>query len=114
MNRKIASRLLDAINALDEVEAFTSGLSESDFEAQRGTQLIVERLLITVGESIGRAEEIDSEIAKRIPEIRDIVGTRNRLVHGYWEVSAKTLWEVIVEKGPQLRETLQDLLEEYG
>jgi uncharacterized protein with HEPN domain len=35
-------------------------------------------------------------------------------VHGYWEVSAMTLWEVIVEKGPQLRETLQDLLEEYG
>jgi uncharacterized protein with HEPN domain len=54
MNRKIASRLLDAINALDEVEAFTSGLSESDFESQRGTQLIVERPLITVGESIGR------------------------------------------------------------
>ncbi len=91
MNRKIASRLLDALNALDEVEMFTSGLSESEFADQRGTQLIVERLIITVGEAIGRAEEIDSNIGTQIPDIRQIVGTRNRLVHGYWEVSPKTL-----------------------
>lgn len=113
MKRTIEARLLDAIKALDGVERHTSGLSRTGFDANEGTQLIVERLLITVGEALSEAEITNPEISDRIPDIRKIVGTRNRLVHNYWDVDPNVLWDVIVVKGAVLRTTLQELLDEY-
>ena len=114
MKRTIAARLLDAIEALDGVERHTSGLSRTEFDASEGTQLIVERLLITVGEALSEAETANPGISDKIPNIRKIVGTRNRLVHNYWDVDPNVLWDVIVVKGAMLRATLRELLDEYS
>ena len=113
MNRTIAARLLDAIEALDGVERYTSGLSRTDFDASEGTRFIVERLLINVGEALSEAENLSPEFSDKIPNIRKIIGTRNRLVHNYWAVDPNVLWDVIVVQGPILKTTLQELLAEY-
>ena len=114
MKRTIAARLLDAIEALDAVERHTFGLSRVEFEASEVTQHAVERLLITVGEALSEAENAQAEIAHKVPDIRKIVGTRNRLVHNYWNVDPDVLWDVIVVKGALLRATLLELLDEYS
>lgn len=114
MKRTIAARLLDAIEALDGVERHTSGLSRIEFDANEGAQFIVERLLITVGEALSEAENTNPEISEKIPEIRKVIGTRNRLVHNYWDVDPNVLWDVIVVRGPSLQATLRELLDEYS
>ena len=114
MTRGIAARLLDAIEAIDGIERHTAGLTWADFEAQQGTQLIVERLVSIVGEAIAKAEDLDEALREKIPDIRQIVGARNQIVHGYWDIDPEILWEIVVDKGPKLRETLKSLLDEYS
>ncbi len=114
MTRDIAARLRDAIGALDGITQRTSGLNRRQFDADEDLQLIVERLLITVGEALSEAENSDPELSERIPSIRSVVGTRNRIVHNYWNVDPDVLWDVTVAKGPQLRAFLQKLLDEYS
>jgi uncharacterized protein with HEPN domain len=114
MTRDIAARLRDAIEALDGVARRTSGITRTQFDADEDLQLIIERLLITVGEALSEAENVNPELYKRVPNIRSVVGTRNRIVHNYWNVDPNVLWDVTVVKGAQLRESLQDLLDEYS
>src|SRR6476619_5960235 len=114
MTRDIAARLRDAIAALDGVTRRTSGLTRSQFDTDEDLQLMVERLLITVGKALSEAENSNPELSKRIPNIRSVVGTRNRIVHNYWNVDPNVLWDVTVVQGAQLRESLQDLLDEYS
>ncbi len=114
MTRDIAARLRDAIEALDGVTRRTSGLTRSQFDADEDLQLIVERLLITLGEALSEAENTNPELTDRIPNIRSVVGTRNRIVHNYWNVDPDVLWDVIVARGLQLRVSLEELLGEYS
>ncbi len=100
MKRGIAARLLDAIEAIDEIEHHTIGLTWSEFESQRGTQLIVERLVTIIGEAISKAEDLDDGLEKKIPDIRQVVGARNQIVHGYWDIDPEILWEIVIDKGP--------------
>ena len=114
MTRDIAARLRDSIAALDGVTRRTTGLTRSQFDTDEDLQLIVERLLITVGEALGEAESSNPELSERIPNIRSVVGTRNRIVHNYWNVDPNVLWDVAVAKGRELREVLVALLDEYS
>lgn len=112
MDRKTAALLHDALVALDEIQVFTVGLSREEFDQQRGTQLIVERLLITVGEALSQAASSVDDLEKLIPELWDIVGMRNRIVHGYREIDDDVVWAVVVIKAPELAALLRSLLAE--
>ena len=81
-----------------EIATFTAGLSREDFDQQRGTQLIVERLIITVGEALAQAERSFEDLEKIIPELSDIVGMRNHLVHGYRDIDVNVVWNVVVRR----------------
>ena len=87
MKRETAKRLEDARLACGELMVYAVGRTERDLRTDRAFQLIVERLLITVGEAINQglrdAEDIDES---EIPSARNIVGLRNRIVHGYDKV----------------------------
>lgn len=44
-------------------------------------------LIEIVGEALHQAERTDLAVAQRVPELRDIVNTRNRITHGHDSVS---------------------------
>lgn len=114
MDRKTAALLHDALVALDEIAVFTAGLSREAFDEQRGTQLIVERLIITIGEALSQAASSFEDLEKYIPELWNIVGMRNRIVHGYRDIDEDVVWGVVVTKASELAALLRSLLAEYG
>lgn len=69
--------------------------------------------------ALTRLVEIIGEAANRIPvEIQDrhgaipwneIIGMRNRLVHGYDIISLDILWNTVQQKLPQLLETMHSM-----
>lgn len=61
---------------------FAEGGSGSQFLEDRGLQLVVWKLIETVGEALRQAEIAEPSLSVRIPELRDIVNTRNRITHG--------------------------------
>ena len=47
-----------------------------------------------------------------IPELRQIIATRNRLVHVYDDVDHLILWDVVHSELPDLKVTLGQVLKE--
>ena len=82
-----AKRLHDARAAGQELLDYCRGRSRDDLYADRTLQLVVQRLIEILGESLRQAEHTDPTISVRIDRIRDIVGTRNRLIHSYNDVN---------------------------
>lgn len=46
----------------------------------------VERKLGIIGEAFAKLEEADPALTENFPELRKIIGMRNRIVHGYGNV----------------------------
>jgi uncharacterized protein with HEPN domain len=78
----------------------------------RGLGLI--KCVEIVGEAAGR---VSPELKERHPAIPwgRIVGMRNRLVHGYFEIDYDQVWATLTEDLPPLIERLESILaEEFG
>ncbi len=110
MPPEIKTLLFDILKAVEEIESFFEGTIKefSYFQNDIRTKRAVERNLEIIGEAVNR-------IYKRMPEtdiphIRQIIDTRNRIIHGYDTVSDEILWSIITEYLPDLKVKIQTLL----
>jgi uncharacterized protein with HEPN domain len=69
-------------------------------------QLAVARAVELVGEAASRVPTDTRDSFPTIPW-PDIVGTRNRLIHGYDRVDLRIVWDTVQEDLPGLIETLK-------
>lgn len=70
---------------------------------------------LQVLEIIGEASKKVSDSLKRIyPEIpwKDVAGTRDKLIHGYFDVDLEVVWRSLREDLPPLRRTVSRMLED--
>lgn len=79
----------------------------ADLDSDRQFNLALVRLLEIVGEAANRVPE---DLRARLPGVpwSQIVGLRNRLIHGYDEVDFDILWQIVSEDLPGLIQALQD------
>lgn len=75
--------LSDAHEAARNALRFTNGRTFEEYANDLLLRSGVERQLLTVGEALNQMSRLDPALAARIPEIRNIIGFRNILVHGY-------------------------------
>ena len=77
-------------------------------------RLAPERDPVKVLEIIGEAASgrITTDTRRAYPQIpwRQIIGLRNRVVHGYFDVDLKLIWQIVRQDIPILIDQLQDLL----
>lgn len=92
-----------------EVLFHMNGKSRKDLDEDRLLNLGVVRLLEIIGESGAR---IPKEERDRYPDIpwTDIVGMRNRLIHGYDKVDLNLVWTVATRSLPSLIRQLEQIL----
>ena len=115
MTRPRASkRLRDASSACMELDSFTSGRTLQEYEADRGLRLIVERLFEILGEALHQASREEESLAKDIPDLRKIVGLRNRVIHGYDSIRNDVLWDIVRNEVPALRKQIERILDARG
>ena len=103
------ARLLDMLLAAREAMAFVSGLTFPEFQRNRMAQLAILKTLEIVGEA---ASGISAETTKAHPDIpwSGIIGMRNRLVHGYFNINLQRVWETVQEDIPRLIPQLEALV----
>lgn len=111
MNEAAKKRLLDPAEACEAIAEFVAARQFAEYEADRLLRSAVERQFEIVGKAIGRAAQEDDTLASRFPELRKIVGLRNRLIHGYESVDDEIIWDIVQTKLPALRAELRMLLE---
>lgn len=95
------------------IEEDIHGMSFAGYEADRRVRQVVERNLTIIGETLGRLDRIDAETANRIINLRQIIGLRHRLAHGYDDdIDNPTIWRTVTIAVPMLRLEVERLLDD--
>ena len=94
-----------------EAVTLAHGKGRADLDDDRLLELALVRLLEVVGEAASRVPDEDCAIYPEIPWPQ-IVGLRNRLIHGYDAVDLDILWQIIEHDLPPLIAALQIILEQ--
>lgn len=107
--RRDDAYLLDMLLAGRDAVEFSTGLTFREFERSRLHQNAVLKAIETVGEAGAR---ISQETGKAHPEIpwNQIIGMRNRLVHAYFDINLRRVWETVQRDLPRLIALLEPLL----
>ena len=110
MSDQTTKRLLDALAACDAVDAFLARQSLQQYKDNYGLRLQIERLLEIIGEALNQAELGDEHLRLTIPELGEIIGMRNRIIHGYSVIDNELIWSTATFRVPELRAQLASLL----
>ena len=110
MNAEALERLGHALEACEAIAEFTDGKSRDEYLTDALLRSAVERQFEIIGETLNRAVQLDETVDEHIPELRRIVGMRNRIIHGYDSVDAELLWSVATGNVTGLKVTLLALL----
>ena len=110
MTTEARKRLHDIRMAAEAPCRFTDGKTVEELKRDEVLQAAVERKLEVIGEAFVHLRTEDAATAEQFPELRQIVGMRNRLVHGYDQLDLDVLWDATVSKVPQLLTQVESLL----
>jgi len=91
------------------IKQYVSGMSFDDFADDRKTQDAVIRNLEVIGEAAGALPDNIKEKADSI-EWYKIVALRNILIHEYFGVSLKIVWDVVQNKLEELETECRNIL----
>jgi uncharacterized protein with HEPN domain len=102
-------RIQDILDAIAEIQKFTLESDFNSFAKDPRSIRAVEMNFIIIGESAGR---IPPEIEEAYPQIPWSLmrAMRNRIVHDYFQVDEKLLWDTIQNDLPPLIDPLEKLL----
>jgi len=89
-----AVRLRHMLDAANKALEFTEGKSRGDLDSDEKLALALVRLLEIFGEA---AAGLSEEFKGKHPDIpwRSVIGTRNRLIHGYFDVDLDIVWNIV-------------------
>ncbi len=112
MDEQIKTWLYDILTAIEEVEGFFGDGPKrfADYRADVRTRRAVERNVAIMGEAMNRILRVVPDFT--ITAARQIVDTRNRVVHGYDSVSDETMWGIVINHLPPLKAEIERLLEQ--
>jgi len=99
------------IGFAERVMEYTNGLDQAGFEASAMTHDATLRNLELIGEAATRIPRYVREDSPHIPW-RQIIATRNRLIHTYLGIDNDTLWSIIRDDVPGLLDAPRRLREE--
>ena len=107
--RDISLSLRHMLDHADEAVSLVYDKERSDLDANRLLNLSLVRLLEIIGEAANR---IPPETRQQYPLIpwQQIVGLRNRLIHGYDAVDFDILWQIVTVDLPQLIKVLKEIV----
>ncbi|MFA6979353.1 MAG: DUF86 domain-containing protein [Ignavibacteriaceae bacterium] len=104
-------RIRHMIDASEEALSFVRTAKKEEFSQSRQLILSVIKDIEIIGEA---ASKISEETKLKYSEIpwKDIVGMRNRLIHGYFDVNINLVWNTTKNNLPPLIKSLKEIITE--
>lgn len=108
--RKWNLRLEDILEAINDLESFTSPMNIEEFKADKKTLFAVIRCFEIIGEAAAHVPEEVRVKNKSIPwkKMKDF---RNLLAHEYFGIDSGIIWETISSDLIPLKKELKSILE---
>ena len=109
MSKTDLVRVRHMLDAVREILEFSSGKSRVDLDDDRMLNLSLVHLLEIVGEA---AVSISSDFKTKYSQVpwNVIVGMRNRLIHGYFDIDLDIVWKTVREDIPPLATELEKII----
>lgn len=106
--RDIRLYIGDIQESVAAIEDFTAGLDYESFAGDRKTYSATLREFIVIGEAIAN---IPDEVKDRVPSIewRLIKDFRNFIVHEYFGIDSRIVWDAVVKELPVLKSEIERL-----
>jgi uncharacterized protein with HEPN domain len=110
MNIEDKASLYDALSAAKKVARFVQDVDWAGFYSNDEKCSAVYGQLTILGEACTR---LSAEVRAQYPDLpwRQIIGMRNRIIHGYDEVNWQIVWEVATDHIPPLIQHLTVILD---
>jgi len=111
MDIRIRSWLLDIQQSIHEIDVFLG--NKRDFLAYKAdlkTKKATERNIEIIGEAMSRILKVDSTFP--IENAKNIIGSRNRIIHSYDNISDEIIWTIVSRELPVLKQQIDELLKE--
>ena len=104
-------RMRHMLDSAKEAEALIKGRKRQDLDSDRLLGLALVRLLEVLGEAAGR---VSKECRAKHPELpwSQIIGLRNRLIHGYDSVDMDIVWGIMNKDLPPVMAALEKAIPE--
>ncbi len=99
------------LDSAHEAQSFLSGCSRNDLDADRMLVLAVLKSVEIIGEAASRVTPEGRAALPNLPW-QDMIGMRNRLVHGYFDVDLDVVWQTVTKELPGLVDVLEAVLDE--
>jgi uncharacterized protein with HEPN domain len=110
MDIEIKTWLYDILQSIEEIESYFKGSPKifETFIKDIKTKRTVERDIEIIGETTNRILKKDSNI--HLENAQKIIGTRNRIAHGYDKISDDLIWSIVINHLPKLKAEISELL----
>lgn len=112
MDNEIKTWLYDILQSINEVDSYYNERPRifEEYLSDIKTKRAVERDLEIIGEAVNRILKKDKSF--RLDSAQKIIGTRNRIIHGYDNISDDLIWSIVINHLPKLKKEVEDLLGE--
>lgn len=106
-DRVYLHHILDAIGS---IQRYIAGISYEDLVRNELVQDGVVRRLEIIGEA---SRNLSEEFRERHPDVpwHRIIGMRNRIVHAYFSLDLKAVWDAATLDVPELKARIEEILQ---
>jgi len=103
--------LRDIVRYAEVGERMLEGLDLDEVAKDEVKVLAALQVLEIIGEA---SKKVPDSLKRRYPEIpwKDVAGTRDKLIHGYFDVDLEVVWRSLLEDLPPLRSAVARMLED--
>jgi uncharacterized protein with HEPN domain len=108
-NEQDIIRLRHMLDAAKKIVEYTEPIERDDLDKDEKLALALVRLLEIVGEA---AKAVSPDFRRNNPQIpwREIAGTRDRLIHGYYDIDFDVVWQIVSDDIPPLITAIEGIL----
>ena len=109
MTRAYADYLHDILEVSTKARMFVEGIDFASFEKNDEKIYAVIRALEVIGEAVKFIPQTERDKYPQIPW-KAVAGMRDKLIHGYFDVNSRRVWETIQRDLPPLQKVISIML----
>ncbi|UCH90210.1 MAG: DUF86 domain-containing protein [Thermoplasmata archaeon] len=111
MSNEYKDYLDDILNSLIKIEQFVEGMTFEDFKVDDKTIFAVIRAFEIIGEASKSVPQAIKDKNSQIPW-REMAGMRDKLIHEYFGVDLKVVWDTIKNDIPNIKTDIAKMIDE--
>jgi len=110
MDDKVKKFLFDIKEAIESIESYLGPQRNyNEYLANKMLRRAIEREFEIIGEAVNQIDKLTTSV--NISCKKQIIGMRNRVIHGYDKVDNDIVWSVIIRHLPVLKREIEIPLE---